>query len=141
MTSATPLAPLPRLPHVACLARPLSLDSLVPLTADTRSLARQQFSSLEDWLSAPTTLQLPPAPDRVPAGAHGTRVAAIAPPDPYPAARQRRCGPRPAGRPGRKASHLLPPSAAYASAEDHLWSRPDHTHELLTGWRRQHPSV
>src|SRR5712692_1574029 len=59
MTSATPLAPLPRLPHVACLARPLSLDSLVPLTADTRSLARQQFSSLEDWLSAPTTLQLP----------------------------------------------------------------------------------
>ncbi len=62
MTAATPLAPLPllpRLPNASHLVPPLCQDSLVSLAGDARSHARQQFSSLEAWLSAPSTLQLP----------------------------------------------------------------------------------
>ena len=60
--TAAPLAPLPllpRLPNASSLVRPLSRDSAVPLAGDARSHARQEFSSLEAWLSAPPTLQLP----------------------------------------------------------------------------------
>lgn len=62
MIKATPLAPLPlrpRLSNASCLARPLALDSVVPLVAATRAQAQQEFCSLEAWLSAPPTLQLP----------------------------------------------------------------------------------
>lgn len=62
MTTATALAPLPllpRLPNAAHLVPPLARDSLAPFAGDARSHARQEFSSLEAWLSAPSTLQLP----------------------------------------------------------------------------------
>ena len=65
MSAATPLAPLtplpllPRLPNASGLVPPLSRDSLVPLADIARSQARQEFCSLEAWLSAPLTLQLP----------------------------------------------------------------------------------
>ncbi len=60
MVSATLLAPLPLgLPLAPCLAPPRSPGSVVPLAAATGSHARQEFSSLEAWLSAPPTLQLP----------------------------------------------------------------------------------
>jgi len=60
MVSATPLTPLsPGLPHIARLAAPRSSGSIVPLAAVAASRARQEFSSLEAWLSAPPTLQLP----------------------------------------------------------------------------------
>jgi hypothetical protein len=65
MSAATPLAPLtplpllPRLPNASGLVPPLSRDSLVPLVDVARSQARQEFCSLEAWLSAPLTLQLP----------------------------------------------------------------------------------
>ena len=58
MTSATPLPLLPlasHLPNASGLARPPSLNSVIPRAA----AARQEFSSLEAWLSAPATLQLP----------------------------------------------------------------------------------
>lgn len=60
MVSATPLAPLPSsLLRAPCLAPPRSPGSVVPLAAVTGSHARQEFSSLEAWLSASPTLQLP----------------------------------------------------------------------------------
>jgi hypothetical protein len=62
MVNTTPLAPLPpppRLSNASCFARPPALDSVLPLAAAARSQARQEFCSLEAWLSAPPTLQLP----------------------------------------------------------------------------------
>lgn len=59
MTAATPLAPLPLLPRLPNASRLVPPLSLVPLAGDARSHARQEFSSLEAWLSAPSTLQLP----------------------------------------------------------------------------------
>lgn len=60
MVNATPLAPLPPgLPHAPRLALPRSPGSVVPWAATTGSYARQEFSSLEAWLSASPTLQLP----------------------------------------------------------------------------------
>lgn len=62
MTAATPLAPhplRPRLPHASRLVPQLRRNPLVPCAGDARSHARQEFSSLENWLSAPSTLQLP----------------------------------------------------------------------------------
>src|SRR2546427_11533668 len=60
MASATLLAPLPPgLPPAPRFAPPRSPGSVVPLAAATGSHAQQEFSSLEAWLSAPPTLQLP----------------------------------------------------------------------------------
>jgi hypothetical protein len=62
MATATPPVPLPlrpRLPNASRLVLPLSRDLSVPLAGGARSHARQEFSSLEAWLSAPSTLQLP----------------------------------------------------------------------------------
>jgi hypothetical protein len=60
MVSATLLAALPSgMPPAPRLAPPRSPGSVVPLAAATGFHARQQFSSLEAWLSAPPTLQLP----------------------------------------------------------------------------------
>src|SRR6516225_12122097 len=62
MAAATPLAPRslrPPLPHASRLVPQLSRNALVPGAGDARSHARQEFSSLEAWLSAPSTLQLP----------------------------------------------------------------------------------
>src|SRR5260370_5671292 len=62
MSTATPLAPLPllpRLPNASGLVRPLFRDAPVPLADVAQFQARQEFSSLEAWLSAPLTLQLP----------------------------------------------------------------------------------
>jgi hypothetical protein len=60
MVSATLLAPLqPGLPPATRLAPPPSPGSIVPWAAVAGSHARQEFSSLEAWLSAPPTLQLP----------------------------------------------------------------------------------
>jgi hypothetical protein len=60
MVSATLLAALPPgMPHAPRLAPPHSPGSVVPLAAATGFHARQEFSSLEAWLSAPPTLQLP----------------------------------------------------------------------------------
>src|SRR6266700_2911211 len=60
MVSAILVAPpplgLPLAPH---LAPPSSPGSVVSLATATGSRAQQQFCSLEDWLSAPPTLQLP----------------------------------------------------------------------------------
>ena len=57
MTAATPLAR--RLPNASRLVSQLRRNALVPCAGDARSHARQEFSSLEAWLSAPSTLQLP----------------------------------------------------------------------------------
>ena len=62
MTAATLLASRslrPRLPHASRVVLQLSRNALVPCAGDARSHARQEFSSLEAWLSAPSTLQLP----------------------------------------------------------------------------------
>jgi hypothetical protein len=62
MAAATPLAPhplRPRLPNASRLVPQLCRNALVPCAGDARSHARQEFSSLEAWLSAPSTLQLP----------------------------------------------------------------------------------
>ena len=60
MVSAILVAPpplgLPLAPH---RAPPSSPGSVVFLATATGSRAQQQFCSLEDWLSAPPTLQLP----------------------------------------------------------------------------------
>jgi hypothetical protein len=59
MVSATLLAALPPgMPHAPRLA-PRRSPGVVPLAAATGFHARQEFSSLEAWLSAPPTLQLP----------------------------------------------------------------------------------
>src|SRR6516225_6339120 len=57
MTAATPLAR--RLPNASRLVSQLRRNALVPCAGDARSHARQEVSSLEAWLSAPSTLQLP----------------------------------------------------------------------------------
>src|SRR6516165_2973236 len=57
MTAATPLAR--RLPNASRLVSQLRRNALVPCAGDARSHARQEFSSLEAWLSAPSTLKLP----------------------------------------------------------------------------------
>src|SRR5215469_4252341 len=62
MTAGTSLAsrPLrPPLPYASRLVSQLSGKALIPCVGDARSHARQEFSSLEAWLSAPSTLQLP----------------------------------------------------------------------------------
>lgn len=63
MTAATPLAPHPLRPRVPTnasrLVSQLDRNALVPCAGDARSHARQEFSSLEAWLSAPSTLKLP----------------------------------------------------------------------------------
>src|SRR5712692_2048059 len=60
MVSATLLAALPPgMPHAPHLAPPSSPGSVVSLATATGSRAQQQFCSLEAWLSAPPTLQLP----------------------------------------------------------------------------------
>jgi len=59
MVSATLFGPFPPGLPLARLAPPRSPGSVVPLAAATGSHARQEFSSLEAWLSAPPTLQLP----------------------------------------------------------------------------------
>jgi hypothetical protein len=61
MIVATRLAPHPLRPglsHASRVVPQLSRNALGP-DADARSHARQEFSSLEAWLSAPSTLQLP----------------------------------------------------------------------------------
>src|SRR6266436_8203790 len=60
MVSATLLVTLPpSLPLAPRLAAPRFPGSIVALAAATGSHAQQEFSSLEAWLSAPPTLQLP----------------------------------------------------------------------------------
>ena len=59
MIGATLLAPLPAGLPLARLAPPRSPGSVVHWAAATGFHARQEFSSLEAWLSAPPTLQLP----------------------------------------------------------------------------------
>ena len=61
MTAGTSLAPpaAAPLPYASRLVPKLSWKALVPCVGDARSHARQEFSSLEAWLSAPSTLQLP----------------------------------------------------------------------------------
>src|SRR5437667_12797776 len=49
-----------------------------PLAGDARSHARQEFSSLESWLSAPSTLRLALAPNRAPAADQRPRGATLA---------------------------------------------------------------
>ena len=53
------LSLLPPRPASSRLVRPRSRDAAVPRAGDAQSHARQEFSSLEAWLSAPSTLQLP----------------------------------------------------------------------------------
>src|SRR2546430_12860077 len=62
MINATPLAPLalpPNLPPSSCFAPLLPLDAADSRAATALSPAQQEFSSLQAWLSAPRTLQLP----------------------------------------------------------------------------------
>src|SRR5437016_2986022 len=62
MINATPLAPLalpPSLPPSSCFAPLLPLDAADSRAATALSPAQQEFSSLQAWLSAPRTLQLP----------------------------------------------------------------------------------
>lgn len=60
MTRTIALASLPPgLPNASHLARPFSFNSADSLATAAQSHARQEFSSLEAWLSAPPTLQLP----------------------------------------------------------------------------------
>src|SRR6266566_4229079 len=62
MINATPLAPLalpPNLPPSSCFAPLLPLDAADSHAATALSPAQQEFSSLQAWLSAPRTLQLP----------------------------------------------------------------------------------
>src|SRR5256884_3824271 len=62
MINATPLAPLalpPNLPPSSCFAPLLPLDAADSRAATALSPAQEEFSSLQAWLSAPRTLQLP----------------------------------------------------------------------------------
>ncbi len=62
MSNATLLAPPPLAPGLTVASRRApspALGSLVPRAAPSCVQARQEFSSLEAWLSAPLTLQLP----------------------------------------------------------------------------------
>jgi hypothetical protein len=60
MTAATLLAPHPLPPRLPSRGVPqLCRNARVACAEDARSHAQQEFSSLEAWLSAPSTLQLP----------------------------------------------------------------------------------
>src|SRR5437899_5710664 len=129
MINATPLAPLalpPTLPPSSCFAPLLPLDAADSHAATALSPAQQEFSSLQAWLSAPRTLQLPLHQVECQQEQKGRALQRLL----LQAHLQQRGpggrGSRPIREPRRpKANSIFPPAPAYSRVESE-----EHTSEL-----------